>query len=389
MKKIGFILSALIVSCQNPISIDPILDQKYEIVKNIHNLDSQGFFSTLKTIPNGGRNFGSDNVSVEEIKIAQDKIDQITTDPMMVLSEIEREEDGQYQIDLIETMLSSESTAQDVVDKMNKLDPKLAVNYRESLESQFEQLTANMDSRSIQFDLTKIKLRHYSSSDDLNRGFLDPVFDWNTVYWYMGYSATTIAGLAVYKWTPEWVMSWWGPTWTGWIRWVGLGTAAGGATLMTTQLIKWYQNDKELQDLGVMVKELYNAYNVLKSRSTVSSNVDYLRSFLETYLKDHGGTFANVTMQQLLTDFVTEYNKAPNDFSKFAFEISKIMFTSETGGKIWTVLGATAAPVTFAYIFCPEVVDWILSAPRNAWNLIVSLFSPIRIVSPYPVPTLL
>ena len=61
------------------------------------------------------------------------------------------------------------------------------------------------------------------------------MISWDSINYYWGLSAGTLAGEMLYVFTPEYV----GWTWMGWLRWIGIGIAMYGAGSMATQVISW------------------------------------------------------------------------------------------------------------------------------------------------------
>ncbi|QEN03363.1 hypothetical protein EW093_01125 [Thiospirochaeta perfilievii] len=148
------------------------------------------------------------------------------------------EENGESKLELVNLMLN-EGTVGEVISVMEKIDPALASDYENSLAEFLEDAEIstgrgleNSNIGSI-YDI-KLRTTPYGAS---SRGALAKDLSWNTIQWYIGLSATTIAGLSAYKW-----VKWYAP----WVGVAGLITAGVGTTYMCAQLVIWYSNTPEL-----------------------------------------------------------------------------------------------------------------------------------------------
>jgi hypothetical protein len=210
-------------------------------------LQKNGFFPTIdiNTRAVGTENFDFSELTYEEIYM----LNKIANNPVDVLQEISNEEDGEAQLAFIATMLSEDATIGELYEAMFNVDPAMAYEYKLLMEEEFGQIT----SRAVigeSIDIFSIKLAHTMSPfEDNARGIMANDLEWNTIVWYIGYCAVATAGMITYRAAPFF---------KPWLKAVGLGVAAGGFVLMTTQLVRWYSNNNEIKELANALKAATN-----------------------------------------------------------------------------------------------------------------------------------
>ncbi|HOK00099.1 MAG TPA: hypothetical protein PLW34_11130, partial [Termitinemataceae bacterium] len=364
--------SCLVLSCLGSCSQQIVLMQSSSTTDSLANrmrsLQVYGYFPSV--------NKKARSISVDAVpeEIDSSKMEVIATQPEYVLSEIQKEQKGEEQLALIDAMLSENSTAQNVADKMRALDPALAEDYENNLISFIENLPVTEKSRIIiqnKKDLLRdIKLRQ--EPFPRSRAILSSDIEWNTVWWYVGYCATTMAGLAVYKWSPEFI----GWFWTGWLRWVGLGTAAGGASLMTSQLIIWGTQNPEIKDLVGIAQNLYTAYNAIQQQSTPEGAVSAMKAVLTDLIQSN--KLYSKTVKEILLTIASEYFKPHYTFLAFVNKFTEeYIARTDMRNKLLTIGSSTLGPVGFCYFFTREVFEWLVGGTIKGWNGLCNMANTI------------
>jgi hypothetical protein len=134
-------LSILFFSCNTGVGSDPsktIVSPKGTASKMIA-LKSYGFFPTI-TI-GVSRDIESPDPAIP-VEIDREKLNIVSQKPEEILSTILTEDTaGLNELELVDTIVSEGSTAQDVYDKMYAVDPELATDYSDALQSQAEAFT--------------------------------------------------------------------------------------------------------------------------------------------------------------------------------------------------------------------------------------------------------
>lgn len=179
--------------------------------------------------------------SVDESKFNVDisKVHALINQPEESLKQLLNEENGETKLQLVNLMLT-EGSVGEIINTMEMLDPQLAADYEKSLSDFIENIgidtSRGLEKTSIG-SIYDIKLR-LIAEESTSRGAYAADLSWNTIQWYIGFSAATIAGLSAYKWC-----GWWQP----WVGVAGLATAGAGTASMLVQLGIWYGNTSDLK----------------------------------------------------------------------------------------------------------------------------------------------
>ncbi len=181
-----------------------------EIACNIQKMKNEGLLDQLIL---QGRSVNA----TEEDK----QIERFINDTDAVLNEIKNEEDGEIKIDMLNTLFC-EGSIEDFSTSFEKINPEKAKEFTEFI-SKKNNLQENNYRSAINKKITNFSYYYGEKS----RGAYAANFDWDTIAWYSGFCAATVAGfyLASY-----------GGFWT---RIAGVVAAGAGAASMGVQLTKW------------------------------------------------------------------------------------------------------------------------------------------------------
>ena len=174
-----------------------------------------------------------------------------------VLAEIAESENGIKEINLI-TCLFSGSSVEDVRLAFSDLSQEMADEFQSNINSLVEHSLLINDTetaRSGSVSCTPVKLLYYMDSSMNNaRGAYSDDMNNDTIAWYTGFCAATIAGC---------IAASYGGFWT---RIAGTVAAAAGITSMTIQLTKWCCCTDLAKLVGAIAgQDAYTANAILQS----------------------------------------------------------------------------------------------------------------------------
>lgn len=355
MKRIIFVclffMLLFLIGCTNQVTNNDY--QKDQFVSNISQkftlLNQNGYFNNIKD--------GSFKKSINKSEndpsyIDQSKMEILINTPEIALNEMGDEEKGYEKLDLTNTIVNEDSTAEDVYQKMNLIDPEMAEEYKTNLTQNIQKIERTNNIRISTeniIDFKKIKLKILPPPTNTKGPFAKD-FNLDTIYWYAGYCATTTAGLVLYRYRPFW----------SWTKWVGLGIAIAGTAAMTGQLIIWYSSTPEIIEFVNMTTHLYDLFIGVINCSTPDGAYKWLVNYIKNNYPNLCGK-VDIVFKKIINYFFAHYTNFYDFLNLYKNYISKDnVFVTKLG----TVFLSTAAPALFAMAFCPALVQSI----RNAWN---------------------
>jgi hypothetical protein len=244
----GLGLSIIFISCHQVFSDgssstqDTSLEEdisKSLIATRVQELKANGLLDSLTT-PSARSVIGDSTIDI-------DKIGYFISNTDEVLTEITQSDDGEIQLSLLDAMFNGR-TVGEIADIMAKISEEMAQEYLDTI-TQITTIMEKEQARTVgTTDIRNIRLNLHEKISQNARAAFSSNFNQDTVNWYLGFCATTIAGLSAYKWC-----SWWQP----WVGIAGLITAGAGSALMVGQLGVWYSGS----DFRNWVNNLISAYN--------------------------------------------------------------------------------------------------------------------------------
>jgi hypothetical protein len=228
----GLGLSIVLISCNQTLSdgIPGTQDTtskenapESSIAKRVQEMKANGLLDSLTT--QGARS------AVEDSAIDIDKINYFISNTDEALAEIALSDDGDVQLRLLDAMFNG-GTVGEIADIMAQISDEMADSFLATVESQVAILDgSDGQARSLNSNIRDIKLGYSDRPTGGNsRAIFAGNFNSDTLAWYAGMCATTIAGISAYK-----FCGWWQP----WVGVAGLVTAGAGAASMTGQLAVW------------------------------------------------------------------------------------------------------------------------------------------------------
>lgn len=296
------------------------------------------------------RNIEGETIALPE-EVDEASFSDFLNDPDAALMRLAENESGEVYLELMHSIYASQSAA-DVRDKMANIDTGMAAGYESQIAAMVQTLPSD-GSRLLytngKLDLKKIKLNLSSPVD--SRGFLSADWNWDTVYWYLGFCAATTAGLAVYRFTPITV-------WFGIPKYAGLVAAIAGAGSMTAQLYKWYTTEegKFLVSAAMEMKDLASG---ITSRSTKDGAIAWAKKYLE----DKGIGFTGCWAEFVRVAVEEYFSPTRKLMLKIDEAWTFVINRNEFGLKLASSVSATAVPVAFCLLFCQDLItsvaDWV------------------------------
>ncbi|MBO5117572.1 MAG: hypothetical protein J6C25_08715 [Treponema sp.] len=187
-----------------------------EIACNIQKMKNEGLFNDLLN----GKSRSA--ISSEE----QEKIELFINNTDEVLANLAVTEDGRKELAVIEALFGG-GTTDDFVQAFSEINPDKAAEFSNTINENFTQSNGTETSRSITRN-NSISFKYYSDIEKVERGAYAANFDWDTIAWYSGFCAATVAGfyLASYGFFP-------------WLQIAGVVAATAGTISMCYQLGAW------------------------------------------------------------------------------------------------------------------------------------------------------
>ncbi len=259
-------LNFLICSCQSNFNdeiscIDDCANS--EIAQNVASMKKEGLFDSILL---EARSACSDDDIVY--------LERFITETDSVLEEISTEENGQEKIDVISKLFCGASV-QDFASSFSKLDSEKAEEFLTVMNENFN-VSEDSSARTASNLLLTLCYANLFASSSLRTAYANDL-SWNTIGWYSGFCAATVAGfyLASY-----------GGLWT---RIAGMAAALAGAGSMAVQLGKWVV----YSELGTFVSGMLTQDN-----SKINAKSDSSLKFL---------TIASLTVGTLIACAVTPF----------------------------------------------------------------------------------
>lgn len=319
-----------------------------------------GFFPTYLNLERSVIGDSDQELSDEDIR----RVNCLAETPDKAINSISKEEDGKLQLDLLSVLLSDNSTVQDVISSMEKIDINMAQAYQDALSIEYaSMMSMNRNvftdvSSELDFKTIKLKTKPFSES---SRGILESNLNWDTIVWYTGYCATAMAGLVMYKASP-----WFKP----WVKAIGIGIAAGGTALMGSQLTIWLTSNQEIKDLSYIIKHSVNIITEIKNQSTKDGAVEKIKNYL---YKNVG---ASQSLQKIILGLVEEFQNPYKELSKcIELLYSKFNNDTEFSKKLLTILSSSAIPVSFCAICCKPLINVVKNTVIAKWNSIYAIIT--------------
>jgi len=224
----------LFTGCQDNLPVnkngsnDASQSVRYSDISNrIGNLKDAGLLDSLFAI-DSNRSVTANEFDEEQVKYFVEHTDEALANIVLL-------EKGEIQIQLISALLS-DSTVGEVADIMALLSEDMAEEYLLKVEEIINPLGVlddnNGTSRSIvpNNNIRNIRLRFYDNAriNTASRGAYAADFNTDTIIWYTGFCAATVAGcVAASSWIP-------------WVSIPGIVVAVAGGVSMGVQLTRWY-----------------------------------------------------------------------------------------------------------------------------------------------------
>ena len=258
LKFLSYVLVALVVfaGCKGNLideDIDAsvsIVDKSYtsDVALNVSIMKDNGLFDEILN------NINSRN-AMEELTEENKQILRFINETDTVLAEIEESENGAAKLNCIK-VLFSESTVDDMAAAFAVLSPNMADEYLANVNDLLPEEAFNNDAAraAIAFSPKDIRNSYFSEHGANARGAYAANMNWDTIAWYTGFCAATVAGCVAASYGGFWV------------RIGGIVAATAGTASMAVQIVKW-TSCSELKDLvtSVVGKKEKEATNILNN----------------------------------------------------------------------------------------------------------------------------
>ena len=225
--KTVMVLSALFLSCKNEFE-DEKIDNQFNkgtsvVAQNIKKIKDSGLLDNL----------------ISSARFTDDEYIAVTnfinnTDE--VLNQIKNSPNGEQDLEVIEALFTNTSVT-DFKTSFEKISIEGAQKFSEYMSTSLNEI---QDDTTRCVDTGAIKLVYNTSSPD--KGLYADNMNWDTIGWYSGYCASTIAGFCMFSYGGFWV------------KIAGVVAATAGSASMAVQLMKW----NDCSDLGNFISSLIN-----------------------------------------------------------------------------------------------------------------------------------
>jgi hypothetical protein len=350
-----------LTGCGNPISSGSLpsrIDLVSETSEAMNSVISSSVLSSL--LVSNSKNLESSPLVLPE-GIDEQAFTEFVNNPRMGLSELADTDEGHEYLDLIHSIYTG-GDAGTVRDKMALIDPDMALKY----ESQMNTLVQSLPEESSRaflaggtVDLSNIALNLEKPSE--SKGCLAADWEWDTVYWYVGFCAATTAGLAVWEYTPI-------ALWFGIPKYAGLAAAIGGAGCMTAQLYQWYTTE-EGQFLVNAAKEIKSLAEGISSRSTPESALNWAAEYIKSKGIGYTGCW-NDFLNQMVNEYFSPYKTLYSSVNSVA---NYIINRNEFGGKLLLSATSTVVPVVFCCTCCQDLISTVANWITSTYNSTVGI----------------
>ena len=255
--------------------------------------------------------------------------------------------------------------------KMEEVDPLLAQNFQNSLESN-DKKSSNYNCKEI-YNNIQNKIIYKENSKKI----FSSDISWNTIYWYIGFCVSANAGMTLYKYAP------------GWVKYIGLGILIAASVSISSQLAIWYNNNPEIHELALFFQNFESLYKHVIA--VFSNSKEEAIKYIFKYMYDHyphSGTIEEFI--DAVKDTLYEY-LGINDFEKIKNEISNKLFfngnITDLGWKTITLLATTGATIVYCRKFIIQVIK-IYNNFANWWTNTTGLVWTIQgfTIAPIPIP---
>ena len=148
-----------------------------------------------------------------------------------VLAEIAESENGEKQLRLIEALFT-DSTVDDVASAFAAISEDMAEEYLFQVKSLVpEEIVSEINDVSARSagitDIQKLRTAYFIKNNNSYRGAYAANMDWDTIAWYTGFCAATVAGCVAASYGGFWV------------RIGGIVAASAGTASIAVQLVRW------------------------------------------------------------------------------------------------------------------------------------------------------
>jgi hypothetical protein len=259
------LLSVFSIGCENGLDLNSNVTsdtaRTSTVAKRIGELKDAGLLDSLLQ-EKDSRTVGDTNLG----DIDKDKLDYFLSHTDEALAEISESNNGDAQLRLIDALFNG-GTVGEIVDSMALISEDMAAGYLNAVETQYAALNDILEqdsaarSVSAAINIRNIRLQYYNVPNNSSRGAYASNFNTDTIIWYTGFCAATVAGIyAANSWMP-------------WVSIPGAIAAVAGGASMIIQLKTWY-NCSEFKKFCNDLISLGKTYNANKDYDA-TANASY------------------------------------------------------------------------------------------------------------------
>ncbi len=237
--KFGLLVSMTLVlssflGCKSNLDNEyPSNEGKSQIAKNIQLMKKNGLFDSIL----------NESRSASESDEEQEMMLRFINDTDSVLEEIASSENGAQEMKVIEAVFNGAST-EEFAEAFSAINPEKSAEYLDYVNENlvFEENPEVPVSRSAMSESNAVRLQYNIPRKIASRGAYADNFDWNTIGWYTGFCAATVAGF--------YMVSYGG----FWVKIAGGVAALAGAASMAAQIGIW----ANCSELGSLISSLFS-----------------------------------------------------------------------------------------------------------------------------------
>ncbi|HQQ18948.1 MAG TPA: hypothetical protein PK520_02550 [Exilispira sp.] len=359
-------LFLILFSCQNVISENNVNNKINCISSKVNLMKANHLFENLDT--------KNKDCSTSEQDSELEKVKEFIQNPTPALVQISDEDKGEEKIDLVYSIVNEETKVEDIIDKMENIDPQMAGEFSSSIDTENSKLFNKSNSKiSNYYDYKNLKLKIFSMSN--NKGILVSDFSWNTVICYAGINATTIAGYLIYKYSCCF----------SWTKWVGLAVAIAGSASAAYQIYLWYNKCEEIIGMVAFANNLeyiWNQGRFLLNASSLEDAIKWAAQYIKNNypeIYNHGLDGKNVDWNKFLRDFFAydQINNAISYIRNFNIDFGERLIVTAGSTGITAVICKKLYIAAIQYWNC--FAYWLKSSTGISWILFGIPIEPIHI----------
>jgi hypothetical protein len=229
--------------------------------------------------------------------VDMDKLNFFISNTDEALAEIAQSENGDVQLRLIDAMFTG-GTVGEIADIMAEISEDMANDYVNTIETQLESLyeldETQARSAYSRGDIKNIRLSFFDERNigTTARGAYDANLNRDTIIWYGGFCAATVAGV------------WAASSYLPWVKIPGIIAAAAGAGSMVAQLIIW----KDCQPFVNWISSLIGKNTTEMQNLILSSNGPALLTIAGLTLGTAGACSFSVVGRAAIAVFKVHWN---------------------------------------------------------------------------------